>query len=218
MLIHMLPLVLAMSGQAAPPSAPPRVTQVTPATPQAQAREVKPQGRAPRKLYDDAADAKAKIADALKAAVADDIRVLINWGANDDENCTKFQQSLRGMPMNETQQQVSLKLSNEYRQVFVDVGHLDKNQDVAASYQASLAAGALPHFTILDKTGKVLDQKSARDLAADNDPAKYDTEKVLALLVKNQVPPTDSAPLFAAALKQAKAENKDVFLWFSAPW
>ncbi len=34
----------------------------------------------------------------------------------------------------------------------------------------------------------------------------------------HQVPPTDAAPLFKAALEQAKAENKDVFLWFSAPW
>ncbi len=209
MLIHILPLVLAMSGPAAPQSPPPQAQQVAPAT-AAQ--------RPARKLYDESADAKAKIADALKAAVADDIRVLINWGANDDENCTKFPQALRGNPMSETQQQVSLKLSNEYKQVYVDVGHLDKNQDLAKAYQANLAAGSLPHFTILDNAGKVLDQRSAHDFAADSDPAKIDPEKILALLVKNQVPPTDSAPLFAAALKQAKAENKDVFLWFSAPW
>jgi thioredoxin-related protein len=208
MLLHMLALVLAVSGQPVRQSPPPQAQQATPAAAQ----------RPVRKLYNDTADAKAQIADALKAAEADDIRVLINWGANDDDNCAKFQQSLRGTPMSETQKQVSVKLSNEYRLVFVDVGHLDKNQDLAAAYKAVLAAGSLPHFTILDKTGKVMEQRSARDFAADTDPAKFDAEKVLALLVKNQVPPTDSAPLFAAALKQAKAGNKEVFLWFSAPW
>jgi len=208
MLLHMLPLVLAMSGQATPQSPPAQPQQAAPA----------PAPRPARKLYNETADAKAQIADALKAAAEDDIRVLINWGANDDDTCTKFPQALRGNPMTEAQQQVSLKLSNEYRQVYVDVGHLDKNQDLAGLYHASLAGGSLPHFTILDKTGKVLAQKSAGDFAADTDPAKFDVAKVLKLLEQYQVASPAAAPLFAAALKRAKAENKEVFLWFSAPW
>ena len=207
-LLHVLPIVLAMSGQATPQSPPPQAQQATPA----------PAPRPTRKLYNETADAKALIADALKAAADDNIRVLINWGANDDDACARFQQSLRSMPMTEAQQQVSLKLSNEYRQVYVDVGHLDKNQDLAQMYRASLTAGSLPHFTILDKAGKVLEQKAARDFAADTDPAKFDPAKVLTVLVKFQSPSPASGPLFAAALKQAKAENKEVFLWFSAPW
>ena len=38
----------------------------------------------------------------------------------------------------------------------MDVGHLDKNMDVAATYAAKPAAGALPYFTILDAHGKVV--------------------------------------------------------------
>ncbi len=84
MILHFLPLVLAMSGQALPPpqqAPPPPPQQAVPATPTVAPRP--PQ--APRKIYTETADAKALIATAIAGAEESDIRVLINWGANDDE-------------------------------------------------------------------------------------------------------------------------------------
>lgn len=200
MVLTVLPLVLALSGQAPPPQ------QAVPATPVQRAGQP-----APRKVYNETADAKAQIETAVTAAAVDDIRVLINWGANDDEMCAKFPQAQRSPD-------VAPEFRDEYKLVSVDVGHLDKNQDLAHSYGAKLAAGALPHFTVLDKTGKVLAQASARDLAADGDPASVDPKKLGAFLTKYQAPAEDAQPLFNAALARAKRENKEVFLWFSAPW
>jgi hypothetical protein len=216
MFVHVLPLVLAMSGQAAPPR------QAPPAkAPAQQAQPAAPVQRpaTPRKIYNETADAKAALATALKAAAEDDIRVLINWGNNDDPNCAKFQQALYGAGAPEdVAQPLRTKLSNEYKLVTVDVGHLDKNQDLAAQYKPALDLGHLPYLTVLDKKGQVLAHQPASQFASDTDPAAFEPKKILALLAKHQVPPTEAQPLFDAALRKAKAENKEVFLWFSAPW
>jgi hypothetical protein len=206
MLLPVVPLLLMLGGQAPPPQASPA--------------PVKPPQRAPSKLYNETADARAQIDAALKAAAENDIRVLVNWGANDDEACTKFQQDMSGRgSANPAYEIIRTKLSNEYRYVRVDVGHLDKNQDLAAAYGVQLSAGALPHLTVLDRQGKVLAQQPSRELAAaPGGPTVYDPDKIAAFLKQHQVAPVAADPLLAAALAEAKRDGKYVFLWFSAPW
>jgi hypothetical protein len=208
MVLHFLPLVLAMSGQAPPPppQAPPTQQSVPAAT--VASRQAQP----PRKIYNETADAKAAIATAVSGAEESDIRVLINWGANDDERCTKFTQVQRSPEVTTPR-----FFSDEYKLVAVDVGRLDKNMDVAAAYGAKPAAGALPYFTILDAHGKLVANASAADLAGD-DPATVDPKKFAAFLEKHQAPAPDADPPFRAALSQAKKDGKYVFLWFTAPW
>jgi hypothetical protein len=204
MTLSLLSLVLAMSGQAAPPPPQPPPT-VAPAI-------VQKAPPAPRKVYNETADAKAQIAAAVASAAEDDIRVLINWGANDEEACTKYQQVQRAP-------EVSSKFRDDYKLVYVDVGHLDRNIDLAKSFGVTLAAGALPHFTILDAKGKVLAQMSATSLASDTDAAAFDAKKMGAFLTTHQAPaPPPVGPVFDAALTQAKREGKQVFVWFAAPW
>jgi hypothetical protein len=208
MVLHFLPLVLAMSGQAPPPQqAPPPPQQSVPA-----ATVAPRQAQPPRKIYNETADAKALIATAIAGAEESDIRVLINWGANDDERSTKFPQLQRSPEI-----ATPRFFQDEYKVAYVDVGHLDKSMDVAATYAAKPAAGALPYFTILDAHGKVLANASATELAGD-DPATIDPTKFAAFLEKHQAPAPDADPPFQAALSQAKKDGKYVFLWFSAPW
>jgi thioredoxin 1 len=206
MVLHLLPLVLAMSGQAPPPpqQAPPQ--QTTPATVVARAVQ------APRKIYNETSDAKSQIATAIAAADESEIRVLINWGANDDERCTKFSQAQRAPEISGPR-----FFSDEYKVVYVDVGRADKNMDVAASYGAKPAPGALPYLTILDRSGKVLAGASSADMAGD-DPAAFDPKKIATFLTTYQAPAPDADPPFQAALSQAKKDGRYVFLWFSAPW
>ncbi len=204
MLVPVVPLLVMLAGQAPPQAAPPppRPTQ------------------APPKLYNETADARAQIDAALKAAAEDDIRVLVNWGANDDEACAKFQQDMNGRgSANPAYETIRTKLSNEYRYVRVDVGGLNRNLDLASAYGAKLSPGALPHLTVLDKQGKVLAQQPTRQLAAPaGGPTVYDPDKIAAFLKQHQVPPVAADPLLAAALAEAKRDGKYVFLWFSAPW
>ncbi|MCX6538440.1 MAG: hypothetical protein NT151_05830 [Acidobacteria bacterium] len=204
MTLFLLSLVLAMSGQTAPPAQPPPPT-VAPAI-------VQKAPPAPRKLYNETADAKALIAAALKSAAEDDIRVLINWGANDDALCATFLQEQRSTA-------VSLKIRDDYKLVYVDVGHFDKNLDLAKSFGVTLTAGALPHFTVLDAKGAVLAQMSGKNMANEVDPAALDGKKLAAFLTKYQAPaPAEALAVFTSAVAQAKREDKEVFLWFAAPW
>jgi hypothetical protein len=206
MLAPVVPLLLMLAGPAPPPQAAPAPSR--------------PAQQAPPKLYNETADARAQIDAALKAAAEDDIRVLINWGANDDEACTKFQQDLNGRgSANPAYEIIRTKLSNEYRYVRVDVGHAGRNQDVAAAYGVTVSAGALPHLTVLDKHGKVLAQQPGRELAAAQGAATaYEPDKIATFLKQHQVTPVAADPLLAAALAEAKRDGKYVFLWFSAPW
>jgi hypothetical protein len=193
----LLPLALALTLQASPP-------QQAPPAPA-------PAARPAPKTYNETADAKAAIDAAVKSAALDEIRVLINWGSNDSEQAAKFAALRR-------QREFGPLFSDEYKLVFVDVGHGDRNLDVAGKYGASIAPDALPALTILDHTGKVLAQASSRDFRSDADPAAVDAAKVSAFLTKYKAPAPDAVGPFDAALARAKREGKSVFVWFSAPW
>ena len=170
-----------------------------------------PAARPAPRIYNEAADAKAAIDAAVKSAALDEIRVLINWGANDDERSAKFA-ALRSA------RELGSFFSDEYKVVPVNVGHGDRNLDVARQYGATIVPDSLPALTILDHTGKVLAQGAARDLLSDTDEAAFDPKKVAAFLAKYQSPAPDAAAPFEAAMSQAKREGKSVFVWFSAPW
>jgi hypothetical protein len=209
MVLYLLPLLFALGGQAPPPQQ---------ATPPAQVQKPAP---APRKFYNETADAKAQIAAAVNAIKDDGTRVLIVWGANDDEKSAAFPAALYTGPGTtpEVAQQLRTLMSDEFRPVYVDVGHLDKNQDVAQKY-TRLAPGLLPFVTVLDKNGDVLVQQTTREfLAEPGSKTPFDSAKIAAFLAKYQAPaPPPAGPLFKAALEQGKREGKTIFVWFSAPW
>ncbi len=211
MVFHAFLFLTALSGQA---TSPPQQ-----ATPPAQIQ--RPATPAPRKIYNETADAKAQIAAAIDAIKDDGTRVLIVWGANDDEKSTAFSAALYGGPgaPPEVAQQMRKMMSDEFRVVTVDVGHLDKNQDVAQKY-ARLAPGMLPHLTVLDNKGEILVSQPTREfLAEPGAKSPFDSGKIAAFLTKYQAPPPPAAALlFKTAVEQGKREGKTVFVWFSAPW
>lgn len=200
-MLHVIALLLLAPGAQAQGQAPP---------PPASAAQ--PQRPAPPPLYNPAADAKAQIAAALKSAKVDGIRVLVTWGANDNERSKAFAAARRRSDMVQF-------FADEYKVVNVDVGNLDKNLDVAHAYGVTLEAGSLPALAVLDADGNVLARTTGGALLAEGDPAAYDVPKLSAFFKKHQAPPApDADPLLEAALKQAKAEGKSLFVWFSAPW
>src|SRR5918994_1036981 len=107
-MLHLIvPLVLLAPSAGAPQQSPP-----PPPAPVAQ-----PQRPAPPPLYNPTADARAQIATALKSAKDDGIRVLVNWGANDDELSKAFAIARRS-------RELSTFFATEYKVVNVDVGNL----------------------------------------------------------------------------------------------
>ena len=204
-MLHALAAVLMLSGQAVPQSPPPAAPR-----PPAQTAP-----RTPPPVYNETADAKAAIDAAIHAAATDDVRVLINWGANDNEGSKRYAQA-RALP--EIVKSTPSFFSDEYKGVNVDVGHLDRNVSLAASYGVKLSAASLPALTVLDAAGKVVVNIDAAALRPDNDPAAIDAVKLAAFLKSHQAPAPDATAQFEAALKQAKRDGKTVFVWFSAPW
>jgi len=166
---------------------------------------------APPAPYNGAADARQLIANAVKVAATDGIRVLVNWGTNGDEACAKFLQM-------QASSAVDPKFfSLEYKRVYIDVGRADKNLDVAKAYGVTITAGSLPALTVLDDRGKVLANATARDFAG---PAAVGLKPELysSFLSKHQAPAPNAIAQFDEAVTQAKRDGKLVFVWFSAPW
>jgi hypothetical protein len=164
-------------------------------------------------MFDQNADAKAAIKRAVDTAAADDIRVLVAWGTNDDKGSRLFLDSKRNPAIS-----ASAFFSHEYRTVNVDVGHMNKNIELAKSYDAKLKAGALPALTVLDSAGAVIANTNAEALRPDSDPSGIDPAKVDSFLKSHQAPAPNAVELFEAGLKQVKEQKKMVFVWFSAPW
>jgi hypothetical protein len=213
MLLHVLPFVLALSGQTTtqtppPPPAPvlmvPRQTASAPQTP----RVVPPP-------FDENADATAAIDAAVKGAAIDDIRVIVIWGANKDAGWAAFI-TARSAP--EVAQSQPSFFSDEYKVVNVNVGQLDANMDLAKKFKAAPKAGELPALTILDASGRVLANTSVASFKSETDPSALDPAKFASFLTSHQAPPPDDNATFEAAVKQAKKADKTVFVWFAAPW
>ena len=201
MIARVLPFAIVLAAQTTAP--PP--TPAPPAPPVIVQQTTRPP------IY--MADPKERMAKALELADVDDIRVLINWGANDCEPCRKFDETTRSEEVRAT------KFSaDEYHVVNVDVGKLDKNLDLAKQYGVTLKEELLPMLTVLDQHGKVIAQASAPDFISPGKPDAFDSARVAAFFTLHQAPAPDAIAPFEAGLKRAKAEGKLVFVWFSAPW
>ncbi|MBW7906595.1 MAG: thioredoxin family protein [Phycisphaerae bacterium] len=164
---------------------------------------------APKAIYDEQADAKADIAAALAKAKRENQRVLVMFGGNWCGWCHK----LHGLYKQD--KEIARKLLYEYRLVLVDIGRWNKHMDVAESYKADLKKHGVPFLTILDADGKVI---ANQETGALEEGDHHDVRKVLEFLARHQAPPQDADKRLAAALAEARSDNKRVFLHLGAPW
>jgi protein disulfide-isomerase len=98
--------------------------------------------------YDEKADAKADLKQALDASKADKQPVLLIFGANWCKDCRALDQALS------TGQNAEL-VKREFKVVKIDVGNFDKNLDVAAAYGNPIKKG-IPAAVVLSPENKVL--------------------------------------------------------------
>ena len=160
-------------------------------------------------IYDEQADAAADIAAALARAAHKNKRVLVQWGANWCGWCVK----LHGLFT--TDKDVRKELLYEYEVVRVDIGKWDKHLDLAQRYGADPKQHGVPYLTVLDAAGQAL---ANQDTGALEQGGAHDPKKVLAFLGAHRAKPQEALPLLDAALARAQAEQKLVFVHFSAPW
>jgi len=172
---------------------------------------VAPEKKPAPKVYDENADAKQQIADALAKARKENRRVLLQWGGNWCGWCIKLHE------LGRADKDIVRELLYEYVQVPIDIGHWDKHLDLAAKYGADPKAHGVPFLTVLDEDGKPLVQQDSNELEVQGSD-HHDPAKVLAFLKKNQAAPVKADDLLAGALARAKAEQKRLYTHFGAPW
>ena len=107
--------------------------------------------------YDESADAKAAVQQALAAAKADKLPVLLVFGANWCEDCRALDLALK------TGRNAEL-MAKEFKLVKVDVGNFNRNLDIDRMYGDPIKMG-IPAAVLLSPDAKVLYATRAGELA-----------------------------------------------------
>jgi thioredoxin 1 len=101
-----------------------------------------------RIIYSDTADAHADIQQALATAAKENKRVILDFGGNWCGDCQVLDiyfHDEKNLPL----------LEANYVLVHIDIGHMDKNVDVAQKYDVPLGKG-VPALAVLNAHGKLL--------------------------------------------------------------
>ena len=107
--------------------------------------------------YDEAADAKLEIKQALTQATNSNTSVILVFGANWCGDCKMLDAAIKKEP-------TASLLSKDFRIVKVNVGRMDKNLEIAKSYQVPLDKG-IPAVAIVSSTNEVLYVTRAGEVA-----------------------------------------------------
>lgn len=100
------------------------------------------------KLYDPAADARKEIAEALKESARWHKRILLVFGGNWCLDCQVLDYRFHQEPEKSI-------IDSSYKVIHVDIGHADKNLDLASEYHVPINKG-VPGIAVLDSDGKLL--------------------------------------------------------------
>jgi thiol:disulfide interchange protein len=101
-----------------------------------------------RIIYSDTADAHADIAQALQTAAHEHKRVILDFGGNWCGDCQVLDIYFHQSPNQEI-------VDKNFVVVHIDIGHMDKNVDVAEKYDVPLKRG-VPALAVLDSHGHLL--------------------------------------------------------------
>lgn len=101
-----------------------------------------------REIYSATADAHADIQSALATAAQEHKRVILDFGGNWCGDCQALDRYFHDLT------NIGL-LNSNYVLVHVDIGHMDRNTDIAERYGIPLSKG-VPALAVLDAKGRVL--------------------------------------------------------------
>ena len=104
--------------------------------------------KANKNLYSETSDATADIAAALAQARREHKRVILDFGGNWCGDCQVLDIYYHQSPNAEL-------LAKHFVLVHVNIGHMDKNVDVAKKYNVPITKG-VPALAVIDANGKLL--------------------------------------------------------------
>ncbi len=101
-----------------------------------------------KEIYNERADARAEIREALGKATAEHKRVILVFGANWCYDCHVLDAAFH-------RSDLAPILAANYEVVHVDIGKGEKNQDLMTKYEVPLKRG-IPGLAVLDPDGKLV--------------------------------------------------------------
>jgi thiol:disulfide interchange protein len=101
-----------------------------------------------KNLYSETSDANADIAAALKQASREHKRVILDFGGNWCGDCQVLDIYYHQSPNAEL-------LAKNFILVHIDIGHMDRNVDVAKKYKVPITKG-VPALAVIDAHGNLL--------------------------------------------------------------
>ena len=104
--------------------------------------------RKDKDIYNEKADARAEIKEALVKATAEHKRVIVVFGANWCYDCHVLDAAFH-------RSDLAPILAANYEVVHVDIGRGEKNQDLMKQYEVPLKRG-IPGLAVLDAGGKLV--------------------------------------------------------------
>ena len=107
--------------------------------------------------YNEAADAKAEVGQALADASTAQVPVLLIFGANWCEDCRALDLALKSGKN-------AALIGREFKVVKIDIGNFNRNLDVAAAYGNPIKKG-IPAAVVVSATNQVLYATRAGELA-----------------------------------------------------
>lgn len=99
-------------------------------------------------IYNESADARAEIKEALQKAAAEHKRVIVVFGANWCYDCHVLDKAFHSS-------ELAPVVAANYEVVHVDIGKGDKNQDLMRQYEVPMKRG-IPGLAVLDSDGKLI--------------------------------------------------------------
>jgi len=101
-----------------------------------------------KEIYNESADARAEIKEALAKATAEHKRVIVVFGANWCFDCHVLDKAFHSSDL-------APIIAANYEVVHVDIGKGEKNQDLMAKYEVPIKRG-IPGLAVLDAAGKLV--------------------------------------------------------------
>lgn len=132
-------------------------------------------------IYDEHADARAAIRNAVERATREHKRVLLVFGGNWCYDCHVLDLALR-------HSELTPLVQANYEVVDVDIGEMNRNLDIARQYVVPLDKG-VPALAVLDSEGRLLFSQQNGEFESAQ---RFGPEDIIALL--NRWKPRNSAP------------------------
>ena len=133
-----------------------------------------------KNLYSETANPTADIAAALARARREHKRVILDFGGNWCGDCQLLDIYYHQSPNAEL-------LAKNFILVHIDIGHMDKNVDVAKKYNVPITKG-VPALAVIDANGKLLYAEREKEF-------EHPTPQSITAFLNRWKPVTHAAPL-----------------------